>query len=81
MVTPYAAGQGAGTPMVPSVGEDKVQKWEYELLQDLGDDPKAKLNELGQEGWMLVTGNPFIFRRPKPVEEPKTRGPVGFARP
>lgn len=80
MQTPIAAEAGAGAPVVPTVGEEKMPKWEYEVLEDLGRDPKAKLNELGSEGWMLVTANPYVFRRPKLEEEAKTRGPVGFAR-
>lgn len=80
MPTPIAAEAGSGSPLVPTVGDEKVLKWEYEVLEDLGSDPKAKLNELGAEGWMLITAKPYVFRRPKPPEEGKTRGPVGFAR-
>ena len=80
MQTPIAADTGAGAPLVPTVAEDKALKWEYEVLEDLGSDPKAKLNALGNDGWMLVTAKPYIFRRPKVAEETKTRGPVGFAR-
>jgi hypothetical protein len=80
MQTPIAADAGSGAPLVPSVADDKVLKWEYEILEDLGSDPKAKLNELGNDGWMLITAKPYVFRRPKPPEEAKTRGPVGFAR-
>lgn len=80
MQTPIAADAGAGAPLVPTVAEDKTLKWEYEYLEDLGADPKAKLNDLGNEGWMLVSAKPYIFRRPKAVEESKIRGPVGFAR-
>ncbi len=80
MQTPIAAEAGAGAPVVPTVGEEKTLKWEYEILEDLGSDPKAKLNALGDDGWMLITANPFVFRRPKAPEESKTRGPVGFAR-
>lgn len=80
MPMPIAAEAGSGAPLIPTVGEEKVLKWEYEILEELGSDPKAKLNELGAEGWMLVTAKPYVFRRPKPPEEAKTRGPVGFAR-
>jgi len=75
-----AAGPEAGTPVVPTIAnEKKREEWEYEYLEDLGTDPKARLNELGKEGWALVTANPFIFRRPK-LEEGKERPRVGFAR-
>jgi hypothetical protein len=80
MQTPIAAEAGAGAPLVPSVGEESMLKWEYEILDDLGSDPKAKLNELGADGWMLVTAKPYVFRRPKTPDSAKTRGPVGFAR-
>lgn len=76
-----AAGRDAGTPLVPSIAADekKHQEWEYEYLEDLGTDPKARLNELGKEGWGLISANPFIFRRPK-LEENKERPRVGFGR-
>jgi|GEM_PF-1072712 hypothetical protein len=79
---PRAAEGGSVTPTVPTVtAETKPkQEWEYEVLEDLGSDPKAKLNELGKEGWTLVTANPFIFRRPLEKEEGKAKGRVGFAR-
>lgn len=80
MQTPIAADAGAGAPLVPKVAEESALKWEYEILEDLGSDPKAKLNELGDEGWMLLTAKPYIFRRPKAPEDAKIRGPVGFAR-
>ena len=72
-------------PVVPQVGEGKdakTQEWEYEVLQDLGKDMKEKLNELGKDGWILTATEPaFIFRRPKPPEPEKFRGPVGFGAP
>lgn len=76
-----AAGHEAGTPLVPSIAgeEKKHQEWEYEYLEDLGTDPKRRLNELGKEGWGLISANPFIFRRPK-LDEGKERPRVGFAR-
>lgn len=76
------AGGGSGAPLVPEVADEKKtqQEWEYEYLQDLGSDPKARLNELGKDGWMLVSASPFIFRRPKLSDEGKIRGRVGFSR-
>lgn len=76
-----AAREASETPLVPAVAPDKQeQAWEYEYLEDLGTDPKARLNELGKEGWALVTANPFIFRRPAKTDESKLRGRVGFGR-
>jgi hypothetical protein len=71
-------------PVVPKVTSPagdtpKHPEWEYEILADLGADPGAKLNELGKEGWMLVTGTPFIFRRQK-LDDQGLRSRVGFAR-
>ncbi|HEY9898830.1 MAG TPA: hypothetical protein V6D00_06575 [Pantanalinema sp.] len=76
------AGAGAGAPLVPAVANESKtqQEWEYEYLEDLGSDPKGRLNELGKDGWMLVSAAPFIFRRPKLADESKTRGRVGFSR-
>lgn len=78
---PLHNAETAGSPVVPAVAADsKTQiEWEYEVVEDLGKDPKARLNELGKEGWALVTANPYIFRRPR-NEDKKTRGPVGFMR-
>lgn len=73
-----------GSPTVPEVVESKdvKQEWEYEVLTDMGKDLKAKLNELGADGWILTATEPaFIFRRPKKPEPEKFRGPVGFAAP
>ena len=42
--------------VTPATGDArKHAEWEYEVLEDLGTDPRARLNELGQDGWMLVT--------------------------
>ena len=61
--------------------KDLKQEWEYEVLSDVGKDLKARLNELGAEGWILTSTEPaFIFRRPKKPEPERFRGPVGFSR-
>ncbi|HEY9721707.1 MAG TPA: hypothetical protein V6D47_06815 [Oscillatoriaceae cyanobacterium] len=74
-------GTALRTPMVDSKSDRLNPEVEYEVLA-LSDDPKAlkaKLNEMGQDGWQLVSTTPaFIFRRMKRSEEkPKTR--VGFS--
>lgn len=55
---------------------------EYDVLE-LGNlsasDLKAKLNEMGAEGWALIATTPhFVFRRMKKTEEEKKKGRVGF---
>ena len=71
-------------PVVPKVTPSTAEarkhaEWEYEILEDLGSDPRARLNELGMEGWMLVTASPYIFRRPR-LDDQGLRSKVGFAR-
>lgn len=80
-MTQLRAASDGHAPHIPAVqAEAKTeQEWEYEVLEDLGADPKARLNELGKEGWALITAKPFIFRRPRRNEE-KLRSPVGFGR-
>lgn len=75
------ASAGGASPHVPAVAaaEPAQQEWEYEILEELGTDPKARLNELGKDGWALITAHPFIFRRPRKSDE-KPRSPVGFGR-
>ena len=55
---------------------------EYDVLELSGLDPdalKKRLNEMGEEGWALVSTNPaFIFRRMKKTEEKKAERRVGF---
>lgn len=55
---------------------------EYDVMElgDLEPDAlKKKLNELGDEGWALVSTSPyFIFRRMKKQEEKKAKARVGF---
>ncbi len=66
--------------VTPATGDArKHAEWEYEVLEDLGTDPRARLNELGLEGWMLVTASPYIFRRPR-MDDQGLRTRVGFAR-
>lgn len=58
---------------------DGPDRWEYETLrvprgatQKETDDPKAELNDLGEDGWELVTGIDYtgggtkylLFKRP-----------------
>jgi hypothetical protein len=70
----------------PSVDSGKTDRLnppiEYEVLDldDLaGGELKKKLNEMGEEGWALLTTSPsFIFRRIKKTEDEKKKGRVGF---
>ena len=46
-----------------------MQKWEYKCISIMGDGEKTTrvMNELGREGWELVTAHAFIwhyFKRP-----------------
>lgn len=64
-------------------GEDRLNPpTEYDVMEldNLGADAlKKKLNEMGDEGWALVSTSPyFIFRRMKKGEEKKPRARVGF---
>lgn len=53
-----------------------MQKWEYKLtgyVPGSTDDVITALNELGAEGWELVTSAAewtFIFKRPLPPPQP-----------
>ena len=80
-----SAPPSSESPHIPSVTggkETPVLEWEYEVLDDTGKDLKGKLNDLGKDGWILVSTEPaFIFRRPKPPEVDKFQGPVGFGTP
>ena len=64
-------------------GEDRINPpTEYDVL-DIGDlHPdalKKQLNEMGDEGWALVSTSPyFVFRRMKKPEDKKPRARVGF---
>ena len=80
--TPPSTPAAPSGPQVPEVeGKEIKQEWEYEVVSDMGKDLKARLNELGAEGWMLTATEPaFIFRRPRKLEPERFRGPVGFAR-
>jgi hypothetical protein len=73
----------AGCSSMNHCGSCKTQQWEYKLevisnQYGISDHDSAKLNQLGQQGWILVSTIPisvtssgevsesqFIFRRPK----------------
>ena len=69
-------------PVVDSKADRLNPEVEYEVL-DLGSEKpealKQRLNELGKDGWQLVSTTPsFIFRRLKKSEESKLKTRVGF---
>lgn len=71
------------SPVVDS-GKDRLNpEVEYEVLDLAGESPdalKTRLNDMGKEGWQLLTTTPsFIFRRMKKTEEEKKRARVGFS--
>ncbi|MDB5097006.1 MAG: hypothetical protein JWM80_1427 [Cyanobacteria bacterium RYN_339] len=68
-------------PQVDSGKSDRLNPpTEYKVLDLAGEiNLEAKLNELGEEGWALVSTNPsFIFRRMKKSDEAKKKARVGF---
>lgn len=70
-------------PIVESKADRLNPEMEYEVLElggCKGDTLKDKLNELGKDGWVLVSTEPaFIFRRIKKPEEAKKPSRVGFS--
>jgi hypothetical protein len=71
-------------PIVDSGKSDRLNpEVEYEVLDLASEKPDAlknKLNDLGKEGWQLVSTTPsFIFRRIKVKEEAKLKKSVGFS--
>jgi hypothetical protein len=84
--SPRLADEDAAPPRPPVVDANSESKLnppcEYEVLDLAGlasEALKGRLNELGEEGWALVSTAPaFIFRRMKKVEEKKPRARVGF---
>lgn len=76
-------GTSLKAPVVDSGKPDRLNPpMEYEVL-DLaslsGETLKKKLNELGEEGWALLTTTPqYIFRRLKKTEDEKKKARVGF---
>lgn len=75
-------GSRMAAPVVDSGKEAFNPPVEYEVLDLAGlsaEAVKAKLNELGQEGWSLVGAQPFaILRRAKKPEDAKPKHRVGF---
>src|SRR5689334_9878157 len=71
---------GVRAPMVDSGKGDRLNPpMEYKVVELGGADLEAKLNQLGEEGWALVSTTPsFIFRRMKKTEEGKKKARVGF---
>ena len=78
-----AAGLVAGLLVLansPGVAQQQVAKpamvWEYKTLTWGGGDPTRSLNDLGQQGWELVTSRGYgdegtsqtlyVLKRPKP---------------
>ncbi|MEB3198249.1 MAG: hypothetical protein VKP62_13695 [Candidatus Sericytochromatia bacterium] len=64
-------------------GEDRLNPpMEYEVLDLAGEKSEAlkqRLNQLGQEGWVLVAAAPlYVFRRARKPEDAKPKGRVGF---
>lgn len=76
-------GASLQTPVVETKADRLNPEVEYDVLDLVSLAPEAlktRLNELGQEGWMLVSTSPsFIFRRLKKSEEGKTKARVGFS--
>lgn len=71
-------------PVVDSGKSDRLNpEVEYEVLDLAGQSGEAlknKLNDLGKDGWQLVSTTPsFIFRRIKVKEEVKLKKSVGFS--
>lgn len=71
------------TPVVDSKADRLNPEMEYDVLDlagSKGDALKDKLNEMGKDGWVLVSTEPaFIFRRVKKPEESKKPARVGFS--
>lgn len=71
-------------PVVDSGKTDRLNpEVEYEVLDlasQSGEALKNKLNDMGKDGWQLVSTTPsFIFRRIKVKEEIKLKKSVGFS--
>ena len=79
----HGGGSSVKAPSVDSGSKkDRLNPpTEYKVLElsESGGALEAKLNELGEDGWALVSASPqFIFRRMKKTEEEKKKARVGF---
>lgn len=75
-------GTALRAPVVDAAKDRLNPEMEYEVLSLTGDDAalKTKLNDLGKDGWVLVSTAPsFIFRRIKKTEDEKKKSRVGFS--